>query len=53
MSANKDLQDNKVTSSYREMQVYKQFNLGGWDLNQEVVLITKVSLEEQTNNHLE
>ncbi|CEL60607.1 hypothetical protein RSOLAG1IB_03845 [Rhizoctonia solani AG-1 IB] len=53
LSIDEDLKDDEVTSSYREMRAYKQVNLGGRDLNEEVVSITEGSLEEQTDEPVE
>ncbi|GAB1528466.1 hypothetical protein RhiTH_011660, partial [Rhizoctonia solani] len=47
LSHDEDDDQDEVTTSYREMRQYKQVNLCGRDLNQEVVSITKGSPEEQ------
>ncbi|KAF8753674.1 hypothetical protein RHS01_06687 [Rhizoctonia solani] len=47
LSRDEDDDQDEVTTSYREMRQYKQVNLCGRDLNQEVVSITEGSPEEQ------
>jgi hypothetical protein len=53
LSIDEDLKDDDVTSSYREMRACKQVNLGGRDLNEEVISMTEGSLGEQTDERVE